>query len=121
MVSFVNFETWLIEHLWQFRLHAHGQARFGLHHVKIHHDLLILVHLRHIGAQHGAQFFEDAVDLAALLLLQVKDVVVDVDNRLGFDKGRSTRCGFIVDDASDFALVFSRDTQYPATVAETLH
>ena len=121
MVAFINFQTGGIEHQWRDGFHAYRQARFGLHHVEIHHNFLVLVQLRHIGPQNGAQFLQDAVDLPTLLLFQVKNIVVDLDDRFGFDEGRFTRSRFIVDDPANFAFMFSRYTQYPTPIPETFH
>ena len=114
-------EVWPVHEFGHDAAHFSGESRFGLNEIEPYEEFLIPTQRIDVGTQDSAQVFEDAVDLALLLILQIENIVVDVDDLLRLDESRAPGARFVVNDAPDLALVFRRYGKDAPPVPKTFY
>ena len=94
-----------------------GQQGFGAHELHVGQHLEGLEQLRHLRAQAVGELAQDAYDLAALIGLELADVVVGFHDFLRLYEDGLARGALVVDDALDLALQRRRHGDDEAAVA----
>ena len=101
-----------------FRVHVRGQSALGVDQVQFQKQLLVVHQIVIQLRDSRRKLTQNAVYFRLLIQLQLPQLVVQIDDRLGFDEHRGAAAALVVDDPRHPSPVLLFDRDHVSAVAD---